>query len=189
MRRIFRGVDRLGNAINERTGGNLQPGELYLFIIGLLNDYDPDFGDIDIEAIYSDLEQLIFRHPPRLLFDEAPEVLRRLRALPGVTTNLLSNTGFIRGRTLRPILDRLGLGRHFDFQLYSDELRHSKPDPRVFAAVQQQVNTLHPDWNETSDVITHVGDNPRADVAGAQAVGWRAILVSKSFGLQDLLEG
>ena len=37
---IFRQVDLMVNAINERTGKNVDADEMYLMIISMINDYD-----------------------------------------------------------------------------------------------------------------------------------------------------
>lgn len=91
---------------------------------------------------------------------EAEAVLARLSTrLPCV---LLSNFD----ARLRRILSDLGLFDYFDRAYLSCELRLSKPDPRIFAHVADDL-ALSP------AEILHVGDDPRCDWAGAESAGFR----------------
>jgi 2-haloacid dehalogenase len=79
------------------------------------------------------------------------------RALLCLVTNGISTVQ-------RSRLARSGLGPRFASVLVSEELGFAKPDPRFFAAACAALR-LPP-----SDVLC-VGDNPVADVGGAQAAG------------------
>ena len=187
MRATVRRIDRTANAINEATGRHLPTEALYLAIIAALDPARDRFDDIDTAAIYRKLEGALWEHPPRLYDDRTADVLHTLAARPDTTLSLLSNTGFIKGPTLRQLLDRLGIGGCFAFQLYSDELALSKPDPRVFAAAQARVADTRGTHLSARELL-HVGDNPRADYDGATRAGWTAYHVhADGRTLNDLL--
>jgi putative hydrolase of the HAD superfamily len=54
----------------------------------------------------------------------------------------------------------------------SSEVGYSKPDPRFFAAVERELDS-------PPDQIVLVGDDARADFAGANAAGWQAVLIDR----------
>jgi putative hydrolase of the HAD superfamily len=172
---IFRQVDLMCNFTNERTGKNIDADEMYLMVISLLNDNDIDLHDIDVDAVLQDMEQLLFAYLPRIYCNKTADVLSHIKD-GGATTNILSNTGFIKGATLRKVLQQIGLYDLIDLHFYSDEVGMSKPNPALYELMIDGVSTLHPQLSK-ADII-HVGDNPRADVAGALAVGINAMLVN-----------
>lgn len=176
---IFRQVDLMVNAINEKAGKNVDAEEMYLMAISMINNYSFDFAEVDLDALYNEMEQIVFAHMPVLYCNECLDVLATLRNKQQSTTNILSNTGFIKGKTLRKVLSQLGIAELMDFQLYSDEVRMSKPNSSFFELMLQQIDTSkHPQF-ELSDVI-HVGDNPIADVKGAQKVGINSMLINSN---------
>ena len=86
----------------------------------------------------------------------------------GYKVGLISNTGRTWGRFLRPIQDDMGIGKHFDDRIFSDELGVRKPDPRIFEAALEHLG-LRP-----AEAV-HVGDDLVADVAGSRGLGMRAV--------------
>ena len=99
-----------------------------------------------------------------------PHIGATLAALKrgGYKVGLISNTGRTWGRFLRPIQDDLGIGKHFDDRVFSDELGVRKPDPRIF-----ETSLEHLDLRPAE--VVHVGDDLVADVAGSKALGMRAV--------------
>lgn len=182
---VFRRVDLLGNAINEKTGRQLQAEELYLWVIGLVADTEQAVAGVDPEALYAEMEEVVLAYPPLIY---GPETLKVLLALKtkGATFSLLSNTAFVKGRTLRKVLPGLGLEDQFAFQLYSDEAGLSKPNEAFF---QLMLDTLEAKRSPVPrEAIVHVGDNPVADIEGAQALGIPSILInSNHLGIEHLL--
>lgn len=174
---VFRQVDIMCNTINERTGKNIDADEMYLMVISQTNDNRVNLHDIDTEALYRKMEALLFNYLPQLYCDRTAGVLHHLKE-QSATTNILSNTGFIKGSTLRHVLHLLGIGQYFDFQLYSDELGYSKPNPAFFGLMIDQAMILNPAM-ELTDIV-HTGDNPLADIAGAQAMGLNTMLVNSN---------
>jgi putative hydrolase of the HAD superfamily len=97
----------------------------------------------------------------------AAEVIPAL-AGAGIKLGLISDTGLTPGRVLLGFLERDGLLPYFSSLTFSDETGFPKPDPRMFH------RTLAPLGVRPAEAA-HVGDTPRTDIAGAQAVGMRAI--------------
>ena len=89
-----------------------------------------------------------------------PHIGSTLAALKrqGYKVGLISNTGRTWGRFLRPIQDDMGIGKHFDDRIFSDELGVRKPDPRIFEAALEHLG-LRP-----AEAV-HVGDDLVADPA------------------------
>ena len=104
--------------------------------------------------------------PPELT-PGAPEAVRELAAR-GVALGIISNTGRTPGVILRRVLERHDLLRHFTAVSYSDEVGYRKPDAEIFLRTLAQLGV---DAGEAA----HVGDNPVADVQGAQGVGMRGV--------------
>jgi putative hydrolase of the HAD superfamily len=100
-----------------------------------------------------------------------PGAIEALRALAarGVRLGIVSNTGRTPGVVLRRILARHDMLRYFEAVAisYSDEVGFRKPDARIFARSLAALGV------EPGRAM-HVGDNPEADVLGAQRFGMRA---------------
>jgi putative hydrolase of the HAD superfamily len=100
-----------------------------------------------------------------------PGAVETLRAFAerGLRLGIVSNTGRTPGAVLRRILAHHDMLRYFDAVAisYSDEVGFRKPDARIFARSLAALGV------EPGRAL-HVGDNPDADVLGAQHVGMRA---------------
>jgi putative hydrolase of the HAD superfamily len=104
--------------------------------------------------------------------DLAPGVREVLHALRGkYRLGVISDTIFSPGRTLRRILEEEDLLELFEAFAFSDEVGASKPDRKMFDAAADQLG-IKPGQ------MLHVGDREKNDVAGPQAVGARAVLVT-----------
>ncbi|MDB5087557.1 MAG: dehalogenase [Mucilaginibacter sp.] len=178
--RVFRQVDLMCNAVNENTGGNIDAEEMYLMVISLINDNQLNIKDIDIKKLYSDMEAVVFNYLPVLYSPVTIEVLDHLKNKSGGTFSLLSNTGFIKGITLKKVLAELKIDQYFDFQLYSDEAGMSKPNPAFFELMLQNIYRVnHPKQINLNSII-HIGDNPVTDIEGANAAGIKSLLINSN---------
>ena len=97
----------------------------------------------------------------------ALDVLRLLSS-HGFALGLVCNTGRTPGKMLRLILERLGLARYLGALSFSDEVGLRKPHPEIF---RRTLATL----GVAAAEAAQVGDDVATDVAGAHAVGMRAI--------------
>ena len=98
---------------------------------------------------------------------EVLEVLKRLRQ-QGYRTGLVSNVALL-PHLMRQDLQRLGIAHNLDSAVFSSSVGYRKPDPRIFRAALAEVGAA-------PDETVFVGDRMLDDVAGAQAVGMRAVL-------------
>jgi putative hydrolase of the HAD superfamily len=175
---IFREVDLMCNAINEKTGGNIAAEEMYLMVISRINEDPQAVFDTDVAALYAQMELLLLEHMPVVYCSNTISALSRLRAAGDCSISLLSNTGFIKGPTLRKVLQALQLDTYLDFQLYSDEAGLSKPNPDFFRLMLDTLEQQRPRIDPSR--IIHIGDNPNADIAGAKAAGIHSLLVNSN---------
>jgi putative hydrolase of the HAD superfamily len=170
---VFREVDVMINHMNEITGRNVHTFEMYLLVLHMLGIDIKSVHPDKLEEFYSLSEALFFEYAPLHLYEDITSLLAAMQA-QGITTSLLSNTGFIQGRTLRKLMTEWGWDTLFSFQLYSDETGYSKPDVQMFNRLLENAALLHTDLIPAQ--IWHVGDNHIADVRGAESMGIQATL-------------
>ncbi len=96
------------------------------------------------------------------LFEHARGVLEKLRQ-SGYLIGALSNGN--------ADVNRVGLGDLFDFALNADGVGKEKPHPLMFEQMLHS-NQLRPEQ------VIHIGDNPIADVQGAQELGMATIWIN-----------
>jgi putative hydrolase of the HAD superfamily len=172
--KAFRQVDLMCNAVNESTGKNIDADEMYLMVISLINDNQLSLADIDTAKLYQDMDKLLFYSSVTI------PTLQHLKEKGGSTFSLLSNTGFIKGATLRKVLVELKMNEYFDFQLYSDEVGMSKPNPSLFFLMMQHIKRINTGETINLNKIIHIGDNPKADIEGANAAGIKSLLINSN---------
>ncbi|MFN8455982.1 MAG: HAD family hydrolase [Anaerolineae bacterium] len=115
------------------------------------------------------------------LTTEAAAVLAALS--PRYRLGLISDTGITPGRVLRQILEQDQLSDYFIHLTFSDEVGRSKPHPSAFLTTLTALNA-------TPVEAVHIGDLLRTDIAGAQAVGMRAVqYIGISHDLGEELNG
>lgn len=188
VQKVIRQIDVMCNLINEKTGKNIDSREIYLMVIHQLNDYEPIFQDLDIEWLLQEMENLFFQYSPLVYSDETHIILDKIKQHQKSTIGILSNTGFIEGRTLRKILPELNLSQYFDFQLYSDETGLSKPNKAFFELMINTTLLKHADDTPKLDEILHIGDNPVSDIGGGLAVGINVFQInSNSYTIKNIL--
>jgi putative hydrolase of the HAD superfamily len=177
---VFKQVDGMCNAINEKTGGNIRAEEMYLMVIYQLNETLEPFAQLDMDQLYNEMERLVFNYMPCIFSEATYDCLDRLRQQEGVTLNILSNTAFIKGATLRKVNEQLRLSPYFDFQLYSDETGVSKPNKAMYQCLLESVAALRNDAAIGPQQILHIGDNPLADIQGARSMGLHAFQINSN---------
>ena len=117
------------------------------------------------EALAGYIEPVL--HVPPELTPRASDAVREL-ASRGIALGIISNTGRTPGVILRRVLERHDLLRHFTAVSYSDEVGYRKPDAEIFRRTLAELGI-------GAGEAAHVGDNPVADVQGAQGVGMRGV--------------
>lgn len=169
----IRKFDLLVNRMNEMIGKNVDTFELYALI---LNDLGVPVSEMSVEkftGFYAETEIIFNQYKPPLILEKLPFRLEDLHAA-GITMNILSNTGFIKGKNLRTLLDHYGIGKYFAFQIYSDEVMMSKPNYLIFDKVFTEISKTA---TFGKNQVLHVGDNPEADIKGAAAYGFATCLI------------
>ncbi|CAH0251891.1 HAD family hydrolase [Chryseobacterium sp. WG14] len=164
--------DDLCNTINEVTGGNIDTFEIYLMILGALDVDVKLLNKEKLNEFYLKSEELFLEYKPVIIFENIHDFFDDIKN-QGKTINILSNTGFIKGKTMRKFLIHENLDQYIDFHIYSDEINFSKPNPLVFQEVKNKIN----DQDIPMHQILHIGDNPVADYKGAKDFGFSAHLL------------
>jgi putative hydrolase of the HAD superfamily len=164
--------DDLCNTINEVTGGNIDTFEIYLMILGALNVDIKSLNREKLNEFYNKSEELFLEYRPVVIFENIHDFFKDIKN-QGKTINILSNTGFIKGTTMRKFLIHENLDQYIDFHIYSDEMNCSKPNPLIFQEVKKNIK----DQDLPMNRILHIGDNPVADYQGAKNFGFSAHLL------------
>lgn len=164
--------DDLCNTTNELIGGNIDTYEIYLLILGALNVDLKSINKEKLDQFYTKSEALFLEYKPVVIFENLHHFFEEIKS-QGKTINILSNTGFIKGTTMRKFLTEENLNQYIDFHIYSDEIKVSKPNPIIF----QEVKNLIKNQNLKLNEILHIGDNPIADYKGAKDFGFNAHLL------------
>lgn len=170
---VVRYYDVLCNNINEKTGLNLSTYEIYYLILGALEVNLESNGLDRLAAFYDETEALFFNNKPELIFPDIKLQFEEIVA-EGKSINILSNTGFIKGKSLRKLISHYELADFISFQIYSDEVGFSKPNKEIFQLVFEQVKESKK--IEKNEVL-HIGDNSIADYNGAVNFGFEAHLL------------
>jgi len=183
---VIRKFDILTNGINEKVTRNFDTYEIYCLILDALGIDLGRYNYQQLEEFYNHSEELLMQYKPLLLDNNLPQFLKQLYD-DGKTMNILSNTAFIKGRSLRHIIAYYQLDKYFAFQAYSDETGFSKPGLAMYEYAYQNMKRLKP--IEKHEVL-HVGDNVVSDYEGALAYGFDAHLITHKtndeFKLQPL---
>jgi putative hydrolase of the HAD superfamily len=164
---IVRKHDLYYNRHNEQTGESVPSDAMWRVILADLGveaeaATKERIADFELKA-----ESLFYQYPPKLIDEATGDILYTLHSR-GITLNILSNTGFTKGRLLRRLLNDWGIGAHFHFQVYSDEVGYSKPHRGIFDAMWSELEKIN---SVGKHEVLHIGDNSFADVEGAFTYG------------------
>lgn len=133
----------------------------------ILRELDAEPPAETLTRIIERLQSCFLDDPPSL--KEGAE--ETLDALGGrYRLGIISDTGVTPGTLIREYLDQRGLLRRFASTVFSDETGYCKPHPTQFRRALRELDA------EPREAI-HVGDLLRTDIAGAQAIGMKAVWV------------
>lgn len=152
---IIRDIDDMCNSVNETTGFSINALEMYSMVLYKMGYPINKTGQDELISIYHNCQQIMDFYPPVLFDENTLPTLKKLKE-SGKTLSIMSNTGFITGQTLVKHLKRLEIHDLFDFFIFSDELKMSKPNPAVFGVLAYRA------FAERRHIL-HVGDSERAD--------------------------
>ena len=110
-------------------------------------------------------------------YAELPDARPALEALrgSGYVLGITSNTP---RRVTDSALPMLGLAGYFDFYACCQDVGVEKPDGRLFQAALEDARFWRPDLQPEN--VLHVGDSFEADLCGARAAGFQALLLDRS---------
>ena len=170
---VVRYYDVLINNTNEKTGLNVDTFEIYCLILNALNVKIDEIEIKNLADFYKETELLFMQFKPNLIYPQIHLLFKEI-VEQEKTINILSNTGFIKGDTLRKLINNFELDQYFSFQLYSDETGFSKPNVKMFELVYDQIkkNKIVKKLE-----VLHIGDNKIADYNGAINFGYNALLI------------
>lgn len=171
----IRRFDVFTNSVNEKVGRNFHTYEIYCIILESLGADISRYSYSNFEEFYLLTEQLLMDYKPLLLNNEIKPLIKNLYN-SGKTINILSNTAFIKGSSLRKIISHYGLSNYFSFELYSDETGFSKPSAYMYEKAWELIKQLHPQITKTE--VLHIGDNAVSDYQGALNFGFGAHLIT-----------
>jgi putative hydrolase of the HAD superfamily len=125
---------------------------------------------VSLESQRDDLVHRFLTEGENAEFVTCPGVTEVVPALAaaGVRLGIVCDVGFTPSTGLRRLLERFGLLDCFTGWSFSDEVRHYKPDRRIFEHALGYLGT-------TPEETAHVGDIRRTDVAGALGMGMTAV--------------
>jgi putative hydrolase of the HAD superfamily len=179
IEQLIREQDKIFDRYNEMHGTKIPAKEMYFRLLGKMNTRHWKPAENDAETLMNRSNELFMNFMPRLLNENIPHILNSLHS-EGITLNLSSNTGFVEGKILRNVLQRLNIIQYFSFSVFSDEIGTSKPSVRFF---QQIYNRLQ----LPKACVLHVGDNSKTDYNGAINFGFKALLIKNSnYTLDDI---
>ncbi len=121
----------------------------------------------DRESYFQELYELFARPEVWRLYPDVHATLDALRSR-GLKLALVSNWD----TRLRPLLKELDIARYFSAFSISCEVGAEKPEAAIFRHALKCARV-------SPEAALHVGDSPRDDVRGAQAVGIRAMLLER----------
>lgn len=139
------------------------------WLLGQLAIERPEHCEHIAQAV-EEIDATLTAVPPPLL-DGAAEGIRALAS--HFKLAIISDTGFASGRAQDRLLAQDGLLESFSATVYSVEVGHAKPRPEPFLRALEVLGV------DAGDAV-HVGDIERTDVAGALAVGMRAIRLDQA---------
>ena len=176
---FVRKVDKVFDRKNMISGQKLSANKMYCKVLQKVLPQTEVVTEERAVDLRKRSDELFIKYSPVFLNNSIKDILFNLKE-NGYTLNLSSNTGFVEGDILRPVLDQMGILNCFDFLVFSDEINASKPSSHFFEVVHKQASVAK---NE----ILHIGDNPKADYMGAKSFGFDALLITDdNYTLNDI---
>ena len=168
---IIHEIDEMSTKYSEMTGEHVQSTHMIFQILSRLGNKIILLTEIN--SIDKAIQDFFITFPPVLYDNSTLDVLNSLSS-NGKILNILSNTGFIHGSTIKKVLPLIGIDYTvFNYQLYSDELNMAKPNPNFF-------NAMRTFQGSRAEDILHVGDNPIAD-GGSEAAGIKFFQINSNY--------
>lgn len=163
IEKASKNVSREFNTIWFNEQRTPKTGEL---VSKILNNLGIPADKMEYEFLVQKFEDSLLDGPPAII-EGAAETIHALTKEYRLT--LISDTMYSPGRTIRRFMEEIEILHYFDAFLFSDEAGYSKPDPKAFRKMLEVTDS-------SAEISYHIGDRVNTDVAGAKAVGMKAIL-------------
>src|SRR5262249_52742761 len=136
-----------------------------LHVTETLNALEASVPSEDHSAIVQFFETILLQHPPKAI----PNALEAVRyASTRAKVGIISDTGYSPGTTLKQILFSHDVGDCIHSFSFSNETGLLKPNAECFWVILRHLNVK-------PEHAVHIGDLENTDIAGAKAVGMKAI--------------
>ncbi len=150
-----------------RKNQDLSTEEQLRIMLELLPDEKPKTISPNLmQGLVDAFTNPLLDYPPPLI-NGAKETVKQIKE-GKYKIGLVCNTGRTPGKTIRILLERVGLINYFYVTTFSNELGIRKPDPRIFLHTLSQMQSLPRN-------SLHVGDVVELDVLGAKNVGMLSV--------------
>lgn len=152
--------------VDVRTFRDKTDGFIYLDlpVDELAHEMDLVFGHKQEQNV---VELISFHKTRQCLFDDVIITLKALHKR-NIQIGIISNTYMWSVISMKD----LGLSDYFEHEIYSYQVKCSKPDVKIFKKAEES-------FGMPSTKCMYVGDSMMADVAGAKNAGWKAVLLDR----------
>ena len=175
---IIREIDIWATKLSERTNMHVSVHRMLEAILNSLNKCK-----VSTYGIGEEIQRLFLEYSPSFIHSDTNYILGFLTD-NGSTLSVTSNTGFVLGKTIEKVFNEWDL--YFDFFVWSDECKMSKPNPLIFMEMAVHANKISSGSLNVKDIL-HIGDNVIAD-KGCEDIGIDFFQVnSNSNTIKDLL--
>ena len=176
---IVQNTDKACDRLNEINGGKIQTEFMYRRILLKLGNDSKSVTDDLLFMIKLTVNDLFMNLQPIFLNPLIPSILHSLKK-DGYLLNISSNTGFIEGKIMVATLKNLNILEYFDFCIFSDEIKASKPSSLFFNKILEKISVKK--WE-----VLHIGDNLKADYEGATKFGFKGLYINnQQYTLNDI---
>lgn len=175
---IIRDLDKIFDRYNETFGLKISATEMYHRVLVEVSKKKVELSKQDALQIEEQANELFIEYNPIFVNDDIPCILDYLYTNNKIL-NIASNTGYIEGRTLRIVLEKLQILNYFTFTIFSDEINASKPSLIFFEEVYKNINV-------DKKQVLHIGDNQKTDYQGAINFGFEGLLIKQNYKLDDI---
>ena len=119
-----------------------------------------------IDEVVKSFETAILHFPPNLVQDVGYAISKLSEEF---SLAIISDTGFTPGTVLQELMRQAQILNYFQAFSFSDETGVSKPHPKAFMKVLDELNCK-------PEEALHIGDIENTDIKGAKNLGMKAIL-------------
>lgn len=130
------------------------------------NYFSLPYNNEIIDEVVKSFETAILKYPPNLVQDAGWAISKLSEEFE---IGLISDTGFTPGSVLQELMKQKNILSYFKSFSFSDETGVSKPHPKAYYKVLNELNYRPED-------SLHIGDIEDTDIKGAKNLGMQAIL-------------